>query len=77
MSAMQEGRLNAKKEASQPPPSPTATQVDWVSERKGMDKYLAYAGKGDEPKEKQLAFVFERSGFSTWKLTEVRMPLNR
>ena len=42
--------------------------------RKGADMFIAYPVDGAGPYDKRLNFVFERSGFANWKLTELRMP---
>lgn len=49
-------------------------EVVWSGERKGTDKYLIYAGTRAEPAATGMVMVLERSGFATWKLTEIRMP---
>jgi type II secretion system protein G len=47
------------------------------SERKGMDKVIFHMGeKGDTPG-KTIAVVFERGGFATWKMTELRLPMEK
>lgn len=75
--AMQEGKLVPKQDepASAPSAADPADQVKWTSERKGVDKYIAYAGRTGDAAEKRVAMVLERSGFANWKLTEVRLPL--
>lgn len=51
-------------------------KIEWTFERPSVDKLIAYArepGVGvDEP---QPGFVFERSGFADWKLTEIQLVL--
>jgi hypothetical protein len=77
MRAMQEGKLVPKKD--EPASAPSATdpgdKVKWTSERKGVDKYIAYAGRTGDGDDKRVAMVLERTGFANWKLTEVRLPL--
>ena len=77
MRAMQEGKLVPKKDepASGPYASGPADPVKWTSERKGVDKYIAYAGKTGDAGDKRVSIVLERSGFANWKLTEVRLLL--
>lgn len=77
MRAMQEGKLVPRKAepASAPSATDPADQVKWTSERKGVDKYIAYAGRTGDADDKRVAMVLERSGFAYWKLTEVRLPL--
>lgn len=50
-------------------------EVEWTSERKGVDKYIAYATQPGDATGKRVGLVIERSGFAQWKLTEVRIPL--
>ncbi len=45
-----------------------------VRRAQGVDKYIAYGGKADAPVNERIGLVLERSGFATWKLTEVRLP---
>lgn len=50
-------------------------EVRWTVERKGVDRVIAYgADSSQEPVDKQVGFVFDRSGFASWKLTEIRLP---
>lgn len=54
-------------------------KVKWTYERQGVDKVTAYATdrtRPDEQNQKKLGLVLQRSGFATWKLTEVRLPRN-
>lgn len=76
MRAMQNGRMQAPTPgaAGQTQPAAEKNDVDWVSERKGVDKYVAYAGKKDSPTTERVGLVLERSGFAHWKLTEIRLP---
>lgn len=47
----------------------------WTVERKGVDRVIAFGANDDqEPTAKQVGFVFDRSGFATWKLSEIRLP---
>jgi hypothetical protein len=49
-----------------------------VFERQGADKLLIYSEKlkqADQSSQDKLGFVFERSGFATWKLSAVVLPL--
>jgi hypothetical protein len=80
MRAMQEGKLMPKKSAdggSSTPTdsgSPAPQKVEWSAEHKGVDKYIAYAHRPGEAEDRRIALVLERSGFATWKLTEIRLP---
>jgi hypothetical protein len=76
MRAMQNGKL-APKVAAEPASSGQQQpndEVAWSSERKGTGKYLVFAGRAGEAPENRVGLVLERTGFSTWKLTEIRMP---
>ena len=53
---------------------PAQQKVEWGAEQKGVDKYIAYAHRPGDPMDKRIALVLERSGFATWKLTEIRLP---
>lgn len=78
MRAMQEGKLAPQQLPSSSPASGAGTPSDekpkWSTERKGVDKYIAYGGKAEAPVNERIGLVLERSGFATWKLTEVRLP---
>lgn len=77
MRAIQEGKLVPKQAepASASSATDPADQVKWTSERKGVDKYIAYAGRAGDTDDQRVAIVLERTGFANWKLTEVRLPL--
>lgn len=82
MRAMEEGRMKPVPGASRPAdtdakPSNQRDKVEWTFERKGLDKLLAHGARPSEPVDQRVSFVFERSGFATWKLTEIRLPLNQ
>ena len=81
MRAMQQGKMMPNKEAA-PQPAPQtsaepAEKVVWQAERKGVDKYILYASEPGEAEDKRVGLVLERSGFVTWKLTEIRLPALR
>ena len=75
MQMMKDGQVKVGKPAASAPT--TASGGDdpkWVIERKGLDRVIAIPQKGTNPvTSEDLRFVFERSGFATWKLTEVRI----
>lgn len=75
MRMMQSGKLAAAKEKPAQPSTPPATeekaQVEVVTERKGMDKYIVRVREKGSA-EDAASLVLERSGFATWKLTELR-----
>ena len=53
---------------------PKKPDVKWSYDRKSTDKLIAYAEDSSKPDDKKVGFVFERSGFADWKLTEIRLP---
>jgi hypothetical protein len=62
-------------------PSPASPEPErkarWVIDRQGLNRMTAYAidpARPEEPNTDRLGLVFERSGFSGWKLTDIRMP---
>jgi hypothetical protein len=81
MRAMQEGRMAPKKQdarVSDENGSGGAQQpVVWTTERKGVDKLIAYGVKATDDKDQRIGIVLERSGFAHWKLTEIRLPALR
>jgi len=74
-----DGRLDPKAaaETSSTPGSGTSTQKPrWALERKGANKVLVYPAEQDVNKAKAAkapSLVFERTGFATWKLSELRV----
>lgn len=52
----------------------TRRDVDWRFERSGVDRIVAWGGRPGTGLEERTGFVFERSGFATWKLTEILLP---
>lgn len=49
-------------------------KVEWALERKGLDKVIAYSQRPDQAEvDRDVGLVFERYGFSDWKLTEIRL----
>lgn len=62
--------------ASSPEGQAAANQKSrWDYERKGVDKIIVRMKDDTLPKEDLAGVVFERSGFATWKMTEIRLPL--
>jgi hypothetical protein len=48
--------------------------VDWRFERSSADRIVAWGGRPGAGLEERTGFVFERSGFATWRMTEIRLP---
>lgn len=79
MHAMQEGELKpdqSKSTSTDADQHPTDQQkIEWSFERPGVDKVIASGRRTDQPEDTPIpGFVFERSGFADWKLTEIRLP---
>lgn len=82
MHIMQEGELQTGQSRSRSGESQnTAEQrverneVQWSSERKGLDKVIVYVGNDAVPDARRgTGIVLEREGFARWKMTEIRLP---
>jgi len=76
MTAMKDARLQDP--ASKPGSARQESKnVRWTFERKGTDRIVAYGTDGDayaRSGKSPAGFVFDREGFATWKLTEIRLP---
>jgi len=82
MRAMNEGKVAlvpGKAEGTEETePGAPAEKPDWKYERKGVNRLIGYPAdpsKASQPKEERPGFVFDRTGFADWKLTEMRLPL--
>lgn len=53
--------------------TPNKRPVEWMLERKNIDKVIAYRHESSSDVGKGFAVIFERQGFADWKLTEIRM----
>jgi len=73
MQAMQTAKLKPDDEAPGKV-SDTETDQKWDYERKGMDKIIIRPVIKEQPEEAKTGFVFQREGFVSWKLTEIRLP---
>lgn len=52
--------------------------LTWTIERKGSDRVIAYGNRqAQDPGEPRAGFVFDRTGFASWKLTEIRLPAEK
>ena len=79
MNLLKEGRLKKHgKEASNQQAAPeaknTGKKPEWDYERKGANQIVVFFADRSKKKEEQSSLVFERYGFATWKLTEIRLP---
>lgn len=74
MQMMKEGKVKTNKPASEPAQGAGDSEPQWVIERRGVDRVIATPQKGAaSAAADDLSFVFERSGFATWKVTEIRI----
>jgi hypothetical protein len=48
--------------------------VDWRVERSGVDRIVAWGGRYGTGLEERTGFVFERSGFASWRMTGILLP---
>lgn len=80
MGLMNNAKLNGQQQAAGGPKDSSTSDVKWTFERKGMSRLIAYGAKEDETTSaassapEKVGFVFEREGFASWRLTEVRLP---
>jgi hypothetical protein len=77
MKSMNEAKLQDPTARGTSDPTSNAERVKWMFDRKGVDRIVAYGGdvaEGNAPKESGVGFVFDRSGFASWKLSEIRLP---
>lgn len=77
MRAMQQGKVTPRRSPGEAASSATtdeANKVAWTSERKGVDKLIAYGNRPGQSENQRVGFVLERTGFARWKLTEIRLP---
>lgn len=90
MRAMQYGQLMPKKREEDPSapdgsaPAPSGQDgasashrqddVQWWTERSGLDKVTFYARRSDQPASRKLGLVLERRGWVSWQLTDIRIP---
>lgn len=54
--------------------TPSKKDVRWDFERKGVDRVIARGLAPDGKPDSAISFVFDRTGFAHWQLTEVRLP---
>jgi len=76
MQMMKDGQVQTDKPAHAPAASQPAGEgkPQWRVDREGVNRVIAIPQKGALPgPANDVGFVFERSGFATWKLTEIRI----
>ena len=75
MRAMQNGEFSPEASEGGAEGGGKTKEPEWTVERQGANKVIAYGRDPDEgPDAKAVGIVFERYGFTEWKLTEVRLP---
>lgn len=78
MKAMEQGKMEKPGKESDTSSKPKDySDPKWDFERKGVDKLIAYSVPTSESDSRRIGLVFERTGFSTWKLTELRISLEK
>lgn len=75
MHAMASGEFKPVASTNNSASASRGVEPDWTMDRKGIDKVLVRVADV-EPDTEGFALVFERSGFASWKLTEVRLPVD-
>lgn len=82
MQAMAEGKMQSptagsKAGAAGSEARPPEKEVQWSFERKGVNRVIARGAQGEAALSDSPGFVFDRTGFADWKLTEIRLPANK
>jgi hypothetical protein len=72
--ALATGRMKSQQGASATGQGEARAKVEWTTQRKGVDRMIAYPHDPEKPVDpKAPGFVFVRHGFADWKLSEVRL----
>jgi hypothetical protein len=79
MLAMRNARVASPQDSrASAPASSTAARnsasTEWTTERRGVDRVIAYGKEAGASDDKRVGFVFDRNGFASWKLSEIRLP---
>lgn len=70
MQAMKQGKVSPRAETPNEQGEP-----EWISEREGLNKFVVrLRDKESAANPTEAGFVFERSGFAHWMLTEIKFP---
>lgn len=82
MQAMAEGKMQDPTAGRKPGATgsearPPEKEVQWSVERKGVNRVVARGAQGEASLSDSPSFVFDRSGFADWKLTEIRLPTSK
>ena len=89
MRVMQEGKLMPRRESRAKQPDGTSSDPEgdgegnsssakrepiWTTERHGVDTFVLYARRAGQAEDRRTGLVFQRRGFASWVLTEIRLP---
>jgi hypothetical protein len=89
MRIMQEGKLMPRREPRAKAPSDAPAEEEgeaeggqstskrepiWTTERQGVDTFILYARRAGQAEDRRTGLVFQRRGFASWVLTEIRLP---
>jgi hypothetical protein len=89
MRIMQEGKLMPRRESRAKAPSDAPAEEEgeaeggqstskrepiWTTERQGVDTFILYARRAGQAEDRRTGLVFQRRGFASWVLTEIRLP---
>ncbi|WP_431050040.1 DUF2939 domain-containing protein [Roseateles sp. L2-2] len=89
MRIMQEGKLMPRRESRAKQPEGTSSDPEgdaeggqssakrepiWTTERPGVDTFVLYARRAGQAEDRRTGLVFQRRGFASWVLTEIRIP---
>lgn len=89
MRIMQEGKLMPRRESRAKAPGDTPVDEEgepdgskasskrepiWTTERPGVDTFILYARRAGQAEDRRTGLVFQRRGFASWVLTEIRLP---
>lgn len=77
MSSMNKAKLKPRESGiSQESTAADSNEVRWSIERRGVNRVIALGRNATQSQmpSQQVGFVFDREGFATWKLTEIRLP---
>ncbi|WP_067278242.1 DUF2939 domain-containing protein [Mitsuaria sp. 7] len=89
MRIMQEGKLMPRRDSRSKAPNeapsdeggetdgsatPSKREPIWTTERQGVDTFILYARRAGQAEDRRTGLVFQRRGFASWVLTEIRLP---
>lgn len=77
MRGMESGQFGPQRRDAEPAGAPARqdAQPKWSYVRQGTDTVILYPEDSATPPGRRLNIVFERRGFASWQLTNVRMPM--